>query len=90
MSARVQIMHLPMVITFLPGEHQKQKYPGWGLRSHLQKPQDPSTDRVSTSRRGRTHLSCSGVVSHRCQLDVLDLDVAALERRPVHPCSSRV
>lgn len=30
------------------------------------------------------------MVCHRRQLDVLDLDVTALERRPVHACSSRV
>lgn len=40
--------------------------------------------------KGRTHLGCSGVVGHRRQLHVLDLDVAALERRAVHPRGSRV
>lgn len=68
-------MHLSMTV-YLPSGRMSVEKPK--LCSHPLKPWDLSKDR-STSRRG-THLSCSGVVSHRRQLDVLDLDVTALER----------
>lgn len=35
-------------------------------------------------------LRCSRVVTHGRQLDILNLNVTALERRPVYSCSCRV
>lgn len=39
---------------------------------------------------GLCGLRCGCVVTHRRQLDILNLNVTALERRPIYSCSSRV
>lgn len=40
---------------------------------------------LHVGRQGLGCLSCGAVVGHWSQLHILDLDVTALERRPIHP-----
>lgn len=53
-------------------------------------PSSVSTREAGGTGRDRTYLCCGCVVAHRRQLHILNLNVTALERRPVYSCSSRV
>lgn len=62
----------------------------WVYRNVRQAPSSVSTRETGGTGRDRTYLRCGCVVTHRRQLDILNLNVTALERRPVYSCSSRV